>query len=312
MTYIQYKQKKYKKIPKIILMDDNKSPIKSIVLSGGGQTFFSFYGIIKEAYDKKFWNYNDLESLYGTSAGAMISLFIALQVEWDVLDNYLIKRPWNKLFDLSIHSLSNIADKNGLFNLESVIEVYKPLFLLKEIDIDITLKEFYEINKIDIHIYSSEVNEFKSIDFNHNTYPDWKIIDAVYCSMCVPIIFQPYICENCCFLDGGLLLDFAINECLEKYQEDEIFAIKKYGKDEKNISIDTNLIDFFNIIFNKSLRKIFNSHRKTIKNTIFIKDNQTSLEEILNITSSQELRENTIQIGKDHFDEFFTKQHKNA
>ena len=72
-------------------MDENQTSIKTLVFSGGGQTFFSFYGIIKQAHIKNFWNYNDLESLYGTSAGAMVSLFIALQIEWDVLDNYLIK-----------------------------------------------------------------------------------------------------------------------------------------------------------------------------------------------------------------------------
>tara|TARA_B100000925_G_scaffold264039_1_gene222327 strand:- start:858 stop:1745 length:888 start_codon:yes stop_codon:yes gene_type:complete len=292
--------------------NQNQNPIKSLVFSGGGQTFFSFYGIIKQAHIKNFWNYSDLESLYGTSAGAMVSLFISLQIEWEILDNYLIKRPWNKIFDLSIHSLSNIADKNGLFNKESILEIYKPLFLLKEIDIDITLKEFYEITKIDMHIFSTEVNKFESVDFNHISHPDWKVIDAVYCSLCVPVIFQPYICENCCFLDGGILLDFPINQCLEKYNEEEVFAIKKYGKEVQNISTDTNLIDFINIMFNKSLKKILNSERKVIKNTVFIQDNQVSLEEILNITSSQELREATIQNGINHFDEFITKLSENV
>ena len=41
-----------------------------------------------------------------------------------------------------------------------------------------------------------------------------------------------------------------------------------------------------------------------VPNTIFIQDNQVSLEEILNITSSMELRTQSIQKGITIFDEF--------
>jgi hypothetical protein len=101
-----------------------------------------------------------------------------------------------------------------------------------------------------------------------------------------------------------MLQDFPINEAKEKYDENEIFAIKKYGKEIQNIYSDTNLIDFVNIMFVKSLQQILNSQKKMVPNTIFIKDNQVSLEEILNITSSMELRTQSIQKGINYFDEF--------
>ena len=46
-------------------MDEEK--IKSLVFSGGGQTFFSFYGIVKQSNIKDYWKYENLEALYGTS-----------------------------------------------------------------------------------------------------------------------------------------------------------------------------------------------------------------------------------------------------
>lgn len=284
-------------------MDENHV-IKSMVFSGGGQTFFTFYGILKQSALKEFWNYDNIESIYGTSAGAMLSIFFALNIEWDILDNYIIKRPWEKIFDLSIHSLSNIVEKNGIFNKNAISEIFRPLLSLRDIDENVTLKEFYEITKKDVHIFTSEVNSFKSIDLNHKTHPDWKLLDAAYASCCVPLIFEPIIDGSCCYIDGGMLQDFPINEAIEKYDENEIFAIKKYGKEIQNIYSDTNLIDFVNIMFVKSLQQILNSQKKMVPNTIFIQDNQVSLEEILSITSSMELRTQSIQKGINYFDEF--------
>ena len=57
-------------------------------------------------------------------------------------------------------------------------------------------KEFYEINKIDLHIFSTELNKFETVDFSHKTHPDWRIIDVIYCSSALPIVFSPYMKED--------------------------------------------------------------------------------------------------------------------
>ena len=53
---------------------ENELPIiKHIVLSGGGQSIFTFYGVIKESNERGLWNISNIESIYGTSAGAILS-----------------------------------------------------------------------------------------------------------------------------------------------------------------------------------------------------------------------------------------------
>ena len=60
---------------------ENELPIiKHIVLSGGGQSIFTFYGVIKESNERGLWNISNIESIYGTSAGAILSLFIVLHI----------------------------------------------------------------------------------------------------------------------------------------------------------------------------------------------------------------------------------------
>ena len=42
---------------------DNK--IKSIVISGGGHTFVTFYGILKESREQNFWNIENIDPIMG-------------------------------------------------------------------------------------------------------------------------------------------------------------------------------------------------------------------------------------------------------
>ena len=52
--------------------------IKHIVIPGGGGTGFIAYGALKESHNRGIWNIENIESIYGTSAGAIIAIFIAI------------------------------------------------------------------------------------------------------------------------------------------------------------------------------------------------------------------------------------------
>ena len=100
--------------------------IKHIVLSGGGQSIFTFYGVIKKANETGLWNISNIESIYGTSAGAILSLFIALKCDWKQIDDYLIKRPWDKVFNINLDSVVSIMNKFGFFEINVIHEIFKP------------------------------------------------------------------------------------------------------------------------------------------------------------------------------------------
>ena len=55
---------------------ENNHIIKHIVLSGGGVSGFSEYGVLRESHNSGFWNINNIKSIYGTSSGSIVSIFI--------------------------------------------------------------------------------------------------------------------------------------------------------------------------------------------------------------------------------------------
>ena len=77
--------------------------IKHLVFSGGGPAGLVLYGAAKQLHNV-YWNINNIKSIYGTSIGAYIGIIISLGYEWDVVDDYLIKRPWNNILNIIVYS----------------------------------------------------------------------------------------------------------------------------------------------------------------------------------------------------------------
>ena len=88
--------------------------IKHIVISGGGPTGLLSYGAIRYLAKENFWKLADISSIYGCSIGAYIAIIISLGYEWEWLDDYFIKRPWEKLIAASTTRIIDIYEKKCL------------------------------------------------------------------------------------------------------------------------------------------------------------------------------------------------------
>ena len=231
--------------------------IKHIVISGGGPTGFLSYGVISYLEKKGFWNLTDIKSIYGCSIGAYIGVILSLGYEWEWLDDYFIKRPWDKLVTASQTRLIDIYEKKCLFNENFYTEGTMPLLRAKNLNDNITLLELYEYNNIDIHMYATNINseELEKIDISHKTHPNLSLITALRMTMSFPLIFEPILYENNCYIDGGLVNNFPLNDCLlqEKCDPDEILAFKNIWKNDINDYVNENssLLDFMVILIKK-------------------------------------------------------------
>ena len=78
---------------------------------------------------------------------------ISLGYEWDWIDDYFIKRPWRKIIDIEIITLLEAYNKKGLLGEKFINDIILPLLEAKGLSEDVTFKELYEFNKIEIHIY---------------------------------------------------------------------------------------------------------------------------------------------------------------
>jgi len=228
--------------------------IKHLVISGGGPTGFISYGAIKYLFEKEFLSIDKLKSVYGTSIGAILGAILLLKHDWHTLDDYFTKRPWDKVFKIEPNNFFDMFYKKGLFQFSMVEEIMVPLMTAKYLSKDITLSEFYEQTNIDFHCFTVEMNSFNKIDLNYKTHPDLSLIKALEMTSAVPLLFSPIIDGNNCYIDGGLLDNYPINECLinEKCNDSEVLGIRnKWSKSDIIINNEMNFFQYLESSFGK-------------------------------------------------------------
>ena len=221
--------------------------IKHLVINGGGPTGMLCYGAIKHLFEAECIRLDNIKSIYGTSAGAIIATIISLKYDWKTLDDYFLKRPWSKVFKMEPDNFINMYYNKGMFQVSMVGEMLKPLLTAKDLTEEITLKEYYEYNQIDLHFFTVEMNSFQKIDVSHKTHPDLSLIIALEMSSAVPILFKPVIDGDKCYVDGSLFDNYPINECLhqEECNEDEVLGIKnKWSNMEQIINNEMNVFQY--------------------------------------------------------------------
>jgi predicted acylesterase/phospholipase RssA len=262
--------------------------IKHIVFTGGGPVGMVEYGALKYLTEKKFIAHENIESLYSISIGGIIGLIYILNYEWAWMDDFLIKRPWNKLVNISYSSYINILYEKGIINKSILVNVLEPLFLAKNIPLNITLLEFYNLTKIEFNIFACSLNDIKQIKFNHITNPNLELVDALYMSLSIPIIFVPLYIDNCFYLDGAIIVGCPINQCIaeKKCSHDEILCFmndkmqpidlsnnfyNKYSDNKANniITNDSNFFEYVFFLIKKLFLKISNFENEII---IYIKN----------------------------------------
>jgi hypothetical protein len=227
--------------------------IKHIVIGGGGTTGFMSLGALKCMEENDFWKIENIKSIYGTSIGSVIAVAIALKYDWCTLLNYYIRRPWNKLY---AHNKSdivmNLYNQKGIFASKIFEETLRPLIEGKGLKNDITMKEFYGFSGVDLHFFSLELNTMTKIDISHTTHPDLKVTEAAYMSSACPILFVPHIVDKCCYVDGGLMCNYPVNECLEGQacEPEEVLGMRNMFEHYIDpVNSGTSVFDFFTTIY---------------------------------------------------------------
>jgi NTE family protein len=297
--------------------------IKHLVISGGGPLGLRYLGALEKLEQDGFWKVENIDSIYATSIGSIIGAFICLKYDWNTLNQYIIERPWKDVFKVNAKQLFDSYYNKGLFDKKIAEIIFKPLLKAKNLELTVTLKEFYEFSKIDLHIFTFELNNFETVEMSHKSHPDMELVQALTMSSALPGIFMPIIIEDKCFVDGGVMCNYPLNQCLRDYtNKDEILGIKcSYDKDMdrfKNVTVtsDTSLLEYVICLTINTMNFIRNTVAvETIDNTVkcYVSENPLTLDVIQEVIQNQELRRNLLTMGEKDAEQFmYEKQLKNS
>lgn len=277
--------------------------IEHIVISGGGALALNFYGALKQSNKMGIWQHKNIKAYYGTSAGAIMAVMIALKCDWDTLDNYLINRPWEKVVKFDILELPFYYNRNGLLDMQFFIDFYKPIFSANDIDININFADFKQVTGVDLFIYATTFHTLEISEFSATATPNVRVLDAVYVSSSLPILFVPMKIDDVVYMDGFLYLDYPIVKCLEKGHDPttvlgikKSIALKPYVYDES-----MNMFEYLMQLVNSGFTKTQLTHYPGIESVkeIIVTSNPGDMSKIFDLATSREYRVDFIQRGVD-------------
>jgi NTE family protein len=150
-----------------------------LVLSGGGARGFAHLGVIQALNDAGIFP----DVISGTSAGALAGVLYA--------DGYTPKEILKLLNTGSrLDFMRPALPREGLLQIGGVIKILKS---------SLHATTFEEL-KIPLYVTATDLNNGKAEYFSKG-----DLLDPVIASASIPVLFQPVIINNICYVDGGVL-----------------------------------------------------------------------------------------------------------
>ncbi len=258
-------------------------------------------GAIQHLEKSEFLNIKNIETIYGTSAGAIVGTLICLNYDWDTINDYIIKRPWKDVFPIKVQNIFDAYTKKGIFDIKTIEKCFKPLLAAKDISMDITLADFYKISNIELHMFTFEINDYKVEDISYLTYPNLKLLEALQMTCALPVLVTPVCINEKCFMDGGVACNYPLNFCIESGKNpDEMLGFKnKYSDDKTIINEESTLLDYLlNFLFKAVFSAKNNYVQPNIKNEVICDASYLNLDVLRNALSKIEVRKELFEKGR--------------
>lgn len=274
--------------------------IKHLVLSGGGPIMIQILAAIQELDEHSYLNMSNIETIYSTSAGSIAAVILSLKFDWQTISDYIIKRPWHDVFQLTGQCLFDAYSKKGLYDYDTVKKCFQPLFNAKDIDLSISMKDFYTLTKIELNMFTFEINKYRLEQISYKTYPELPVLKALQMSCAVPVFIAPVFLNDQCFIDGGIACNYPLNFCIDSGKNpEEILGIRKKEEDGKEmIHEKSTLFDYILFFLLKSVFNVHNNYTQpTIKNELLC-DAQFTLNTLKNTLSDIMVRRELFETGK--------------
>lgn len=285
--------------------------IKHLVLPGGGTAGMCLVGALQKLHDANIWNIDDIQAIYSVSAGSMIALLVALKFSWDTIVDYLVKRPWSDVYNVNLANIFDIFMKKGFYGPEFFITFFKPFFDSKDINMNITMLELHTITGVDIHFCTTEMSTLTFTSISHESHPNVQVLTAIQMSAAFPLIISPVFNNGKCYVDGGLLCNYPMSMCLQKYPDKtQVLGIGNQIKDNReDVTEESSLLQFienllYSMVANLGNRIKDNGNSENIPMYMSIPIPNVTLTSIQNTFSDIELRKELLETGRERASAF--------
>jgi|TARA_B110000444_G_C18851304_1_gene605892 predicted acylesterase/phospholipase RssA len=196
--------------------------MKYLILGPASMGIFALIGGLKARESQLV----DVQEISGSSAGAILTLFLAMGMSVDEILEIALSINISNFFKIK---LSSFFSKFGFVDMAPIKK--------KLVEICGSDPTFAEI-EMNIYISAYCLNASETVYFSRHTHPDMKVIDAVCMSMAVPFIFSCGKYNGNTYVDGGMKEECPLTPFLSQ-KPHEVTSMKITSNQIYQENIDT-------------------------------------------------------------------------
>lgn len=295
----------------------------TFVFSGGAVKGLAYIGVFRKIeeliIDRKIEECNvdfneeickiplfNIKTICAVSAGSIFSLIYLLKYSYIEMLQEVLNKKFDQLKDIRI---MNFVNKYGLDNGNKIMSWLETLMTKKNIDFNITLKEFYNITNVDFQVMATNLNKYCYKKFNHIDTPDMKVLDAIRMSISVPFLFTINEYQGDIMVDGGLIDNYPIEIFNNNLDNLLGFKLVNHGElEEHNVNESINDIEsyMFHILSCYMAQKERHTSRSNdyFKCTVYMHTEKITQSVNFSLTSHQ--KHELIEVGYNSISNFMT------
>lgn len=177
-----------------------------LAISGGGIKGSAIIGSLSVLYENRLLD--KLEAFIGSSVGGLICFLLNIGYTHQELKEILLNIDFSQYRELQF---SSIIDNWGFDSGDKLIRLLIAIIKQKDIESNITFKELYEKTNQLLVLTGSELTSNQGIYYNHETYPDMKVLDAIRITISFPLVFSPFTNDGKILIDGAMFSPYPID-----------------------------------------------------------------------------------------------------
>lgn len=175
--------------------------VKYLAIGPGFIGYFALMGALKRLSDGGLLD--NTEEISGSSAGGLTAfMYIAAKGNFERIMKVSLKIPLKTLMK---PNLKTLLSEYGLVPYEKVYKVLSDT-LSKIIPgcSDITFKELYQHFPIKLHLAGFSLELQRTVYFSVDNEPDMSVLEALYITVCVPMLFPARLYKGWRYIDGAV------------------------------------------------------------------------------------------------------------
>lgn len=201
----------------------------TLVLGGGGAKGLAILGSLDFFYSL---DLVDPQRISGTSIGSVIAVLLGLGMHPREIYEIAIE------VEEPLRGAKNYAMVMAKYGVWSLTKSLAPFItrLLSYFDgKSPTLLEYYEATGIHLKVCASNVNRLEAVYFDHVSYPEVRVVDAIRASCCLPGIFKAVKILGEYYVDGGFVKNLPADAWGPEIPDEDllILAVSGFPANEK-------------------------------------------------------------------------------